>query len=150
MMKTKVCFIGCGGIGNYHFSHLVEFEDVEFLAFCDLKIERAQNFKERSGQGNVYTDYKLMLESEKPDCVYICVEPCAHGEIEEIVVGRYGLHVFVEKPMALSMELAEKTAAMIKEKGVVSSIGFQDRYLDIIEVTKEMIKDRAIGLISGG
>ncbi len=149
MEKIKIAFIGCGGIGNYHFGHLLNFDDVELVGFCDLIPQRAEDFQKRAGSGRAYTDFKIMLANESIDVCYICVPPCAHGEIEELVIGTYGLHVMIEKPVCLDPIMADKISAMINEKNLVSSAGFQDRYLDIIDETKKFLEGRRIGLISG-
>lgn len=148
MSKVKVCFVGCGGIANYHFSHLVNFPDVEFAGFCDLIPERADNMVEKAKMGKRYDSYVEMYDEVKPDAVYICVPPAEHGDIEFEAVKR-GINLFVEKPVALSMELANEIKDAIEKAGVISGAGFQDRYLDIIEDAKGFLKDRQIGLIFG-
>jgi myo-inositol 2-dehydrogenase / D-chiro-inositol 1-dehydrogenase len=148
MSKIKVCFVGCGGIANYHFSHLVNFEDVEFVGFCDLIPERADNMVSKAKMGQRYDSYVKMYDETKPDVVYVCVPPAEHGEIEFEAVKR-GINIFVEKPVALSMELANQIKEAIEKAGVISAAGFQDRYLDVIETAKEFLKGRQVGLIFG-
>ena len=40
----KLAIIGCGGIGSYHLSHFVKYDDIELAGFCDLILERAEKF----------------------------------------------------------------------------------------------------------
>jgi myo-inositol 2-dehydrogenase / D-chiro-inositol 1-dehydrogenase len=148
MSKIKVCFVGCGGIANYHFSHLVNFDDVEFVGFCDLIPERAENMVNKAKMGQRYDSYVKMYDETSPDVVYVCVPPAEHGDIEFEAVKR-GINIFVEKPVALSMELANQIKEAIEKAGVISGVGFQDRYLDVIETAKEFLKDRQVGLIFG-
>lgn len=146
MDKVKVGIIGCGGIGSWHFSHLVEFDDVEFVGFCDLIIDRAKSFAEKAGRGQVFEKYTDMLDTVKPDVVYVCVPPSCHGDIEYAIIER-GLPFLVEKPMALSMELAEDICKKAKEKNLITAVGFQDRYLDLTERIQDYIKDKQVGLV---
>ena len=144
--KVKVGIIGCGGIGSWHFSHLVEFKDVELVAFCDLIIERAENFKKNAGGGKTYTCFKQMLDENEFDAIYICVPPNCHGDIEMVVIDK-GLPFLVEKPLALDMATAEKICAGVAAKKLITQVGFQDRYLDLTEKIQEYLKGKQVGLV---
>jgi len=128
----KLAIIGCGGIGGYHLGHFLQFTDmVELAGFCDLIPERAEDFQKKAGTGKAYTDYKVMLEEVKPDMVFICVPPYCHGEIEFDLIER-GIHFFVEKPLALDLDLARKIRDAAEAKGLITASGFQCRYADLI------------------
>lgn len=148
MAKIKIAFCGCGGIAQFHLSHLVEFDDVEFVGFYDILPEHAEEKARYAGAGKVYGGLEQMLDQAKPDALYICVPPAEHGAIEDAAIAR-GIPFLVEKPMALSMELAERILAKIEAKGLITAVGFQDRYLDIVEKSQEFLAGRQIGLIEG-
>ncbi len=146
MSKIRVAMIGCGGRANAHLKGLVTFDDVELVGFCDIIEERAEKFAETAGTGKCYTDFRVMLDEVKPQAVTIAVPPHVHGEIEFAVIEK-GIHFLIEKPMALQYELAEKIGKMIEEKGIIASVGFQDRYQDITEKTLEFIKGRKVAQV---
>ncbi len=148
MGKLKVAMVGCGGIGNFHLSHLVLFDDVEFVGFMDIRPERAQEKAATAGGGKVYDDYITMLDDAKPDVLYICVPPDQHGFIEFEAIKRK-IPFLVEKPMALSMDLANSIRDEVEKAGLVTAVGFQDRYLDIIEKTKVFLETQTVGLVDG-
>ncbi len=148
MGKLKVAMVGCGGIGNFHLSHLVLFDDVEFVGFMDIRPERAQEKATKAGGGKVYDDYVTMLDDAKPDVLYICVPPDQHGFIEFEAIKRK-IPFLVEKPMALSMDLANSIRNEVEKAGLVTAVGFQDRYLDIIEKTKVFLESQTVGLVDG-
>ena len=149
MEKVKVGFIGCGGRAGAHFQKLVTFkDDVELVGFADLVIAKAENFRDRAGEGKVFTDYKKMLEETKPQAVVIAVEPCAHGEIEFEVINR-GIHFIIEKPMALDIKVAESIEAAVKKAHLITSVGFQDRYQDITKIMVDKLAGKRIGLVEG-
>ena len=75
MDKVKIAMVGCGGICDFHLSHLVLFDDVEFVGFMDIRHERALEKAAKAGRGKVYDDYITMLDDAKPDALYICVPP---------------------------------------------------------------------------
>lgn len=145
---VKIGIVGCGGIANYHMNHLSKMEDVRVVAACDLIEERAEKMAARAQGAALYTDYRDMFAAEEMDAVFICVPPYAHPDIE-LEAARRKVHVFIEKPMALSMEAAEQVAQAFKENGIISAVGFQDRYLDIVDNMREYLKDRQVGIITG-
>lgn len=144
----KLAIIGCGGIGSYHLGHFLQFKDlVELAGWCDLIPERAEAFKEKAGCGEAYTDYKTMLDEVKPDMVFVCVPPYCHGEIEFALIER-GIHFFVEKPLALDLDLARKIRDAAEAKGLITASGFQCRYADqIVQPAKKFCEENSVHLV---
>lgn len=139
----KLVMIGCGGIGEYHLSHFTEFKDIELAGFCDLLIEKAEKFVSIAGSGKAYSDFEKMYDEINPDMVFICVPPYAHGYIEYETVRR-GIPFFVEKPLALDMDMAHKILEKIEEKNLITAVGFQCRYDDINESAMKYISENKI------
>jgi predicted dehydrogenase len=141
----KIALIGCGGIGGYHLHNLAKFKDkIELVGFCDVIPERAEGFVKQTGQGKAYgADFKKMYDEAKPDMLFVGTPPYAHGDIEFEAIER-GIHLFVQKPVALDMELAVKIRDKIAEKGLVSASGFQCRYSSINEAAKNYIAQNEI------
>jgi len=148
MQKTRVAFVGTGGRSWTHIERLKEFEDVELVGFMDILPERAREKQARANQGAAYGEYIQMLEEARPDALYVCVTPAEHGWIEREAIAR-GIHLFIEKPMALSMELARELCGAAREKGLITCIGFQDRYLDLVAQCRAWMQGRKIGLVDG-
>lgn len=140
----KLCIIGCGGIGTYHLGHFLGFKDiVELAGFCDLIPERAQSFVEKAGCGKAFTNYIEMLDEIKPDMVFICIPPYCHGEVEFEIIKR-GINFFVEKPLALDLDLARKIRDAAEAKGLITASGFQCRYSKIVPPTIEFCKNNEV------
>ncbi len=143
-MKKKLAIIGCGGIGTYHLGHFLGFTDiVELAGFCDLIPERAESFVERAGSGKAYTNYLEMYDEVKPDMVFICIPPYCHGEIEFETIRR-GIPFFVEKPLALDLDLARRIRDAAAEKNLVTASGFQCRYSKLVPPNVEFCKNNEI------
>jgi hypothetical protein len=66
----RVALVGVGGISPKHIGPWTAMEDVELVALCDIRPERMEKYPDV----HHYTDYKEMLEIEKPDILDICVE----------------------------------------------------------------------------
>lgn len=139
----KLAMIGCGGIGEYHLEHFVKYEDVELAGFCDIIPERAENFAKIAGRGKAFDHYLKMYDEVKPDMVFICIPPYAHGEIEFETIKR-GIPFFVEKPLALDISLAKEILAASEEKKLVTASGFQCRYSNIVDDTFQFAKAHPI------
>jgi predicted dehydrogenase len=104
---------------------------------------------ERTGAKRAYKSHVELFENEdKLDAVYIGVEPTAHKGIEETAIAR-GLPFLVEKPMTLDMEQGKAIAKSVAEKGLVTCVGFQDRYLDVIDRAKLELADMQVGMVYG-
>jgi len=144
----KFAIIGCGGIGNYHLEHLAQFEDIELAGFCDVVLSKAEKFAQKAGRGRAYADYREMFDEVKPDAVFVCIPPNAHGVIEFEAIAR-GIHLFVEKPVCVDLALAKRISAAIEEKGLISAAGFQCRYDNINEPAREFIARNRIVTIQG-
>lgn len=139
----KLAMIGCGGIGEYHLSHFLQFKDIELAGFCDLIPERAQAFAEKAGSGRVFTDYRAMYDEIQPDMVFLCIPPYCHGEIERETIRRR-IPFFVEKPVTLDLKLAKELRDEIAAAGLITASGFQCRYSKLVAPTNAFIKDHQI------
>jgi len=139
----KLAMIGCGGIGKYHLGHFLQFKDIELAGFCDIIPERAESFVKEAGSGKAFTDYRKMYDEVKPDMVFICVPPTEHGEIEFETIKRR-IPFFVEKPVALSLELAYKIRDEVNKTGLITAVGFQCRYSNLVEPNMKFIKDKGV------
>ncbi|MCL2500028.1 MAG: Gfo/Idh/MocA family oxidoreductase [Defluviitaleaceae bacterium] len=149
MEKLKLGIIGCGGMMSHHVSRLLTFEDVQITAVADPRAERAEAMQKRTGAVKVYASHKeLFAGGDKLDAVYIAVEPTAHDGIEEECIAR-GLPFMVEKPMTMCLEQAKKITDAVKAKGLVTAVGFQDRYLAVTDRIKKELSDMKVGLVYG-
>ncbi len=139
----KLAIIGCGGIGTYHLEHFLEYKDIELAGFCDLIPERAEEFVRKAGKGRAFTDYREMYDAVNPDMVFICIPPTCHGEIEFETIRR-GIPFFVEKPLALDLDLARRIRDAAEAKGLITASGFQCRYSNIVQPTIDFLKTHEV------
>ena len=85
-----------------------------------------------------------MLDKEKLDAVFICLPPFAHKD-EVMVAVEKGLHIYIEKPIALNVRLAREMARAIEKAGVKNQIGYQLRFAAGVERAKKLIEEGKIG-----
>jgi myo-inositol 2-dehydrogenase/D-chiro-inositol 1-dehydrogenase len=143
----KLAFVGCGGIMQEHYKHLSAMDDVKMVGHCDIIKERAESGAERFG-GAAFTEFEAMYDKVKPHAVYVAVPPYAHCGMEEAAAER-GLHLFIEKPIALHRETAKHIDAAIRKAKVIVSVGYCFRYYDTIETARHLLNGKAISLIRG-
>ncbi|MCL2096907.1 MAG: Gfo/Idh/MocA family oxidoreductase [Oscillospiraceae bacterium] len=141
----KLAVIGCGGIGGYHLEHFMQFKDLDFelAGFCDIIPERAEGFAKLAKKGRAYSDFRKMYDEVNPDFVFIGIPPYKHGEIEFETIER-GIHMFVEKPVTLDIDMAIEISAQINAKNLIAASGFQCRYDNINEPVLDYIKNNQI------
>ena len=116
-MDKKVCvaIIGCGRIAtNGHFPALSNLSDMVRIKYaCDIIESKAQDKKNQYSNlvENVITDYKVALQDEEVEAVFVLTPNYAHYTISMDAL-KAGKHVFCEKPITvnykLSCEMAEE------------------------------------------
>jgi len=146
-VTVNVGFVGTGGIASQHFNCLEKIPEAKVVAVCDLDDERVQRAAQRFG-ARIHPSAQDLLEAEELDALYVCVPPFAHDDVE-LQAARRGLHLFVEKPIHLSLQAAEETARAIAEAGVISSVGYHWRYYQATDKARELLKDAQIALMLG-
>jgi predicted dehydrogenase len=102
---------------------------------------------EKPGSIRKYYDHTNFFEGEnKLDAVYVAVPPAEHDNIElECVARKWPFKV--EKPMTLDPKLAKKVADGVAKAGLVTAVGFQDRYMNITDIMKNEIAKTDIAVI---
>ncbi len=146
-MAVRVGFVGVGGIARAHLAALSRMDDVELVAFCDVQGDRAQAAAAEF-RGAAYADHSQMLEREKLDALYVCVPPGFHTDAE-IIAARSGVHLFIEKPVAVTMEKAREIEAEIKKSRVICSVGYHWRYQDSARLAREKLAGRTVAMVMG-
>jgi myo-inositol 2-dehydrogenase / D-chiro-inositol 1-dehydrogenase len=143
----KIGFIGTGWFANKHASILGEMNGIEVTAFCGTSIEKAETEARKWSNAKGYTNVEEMLDKQKLDAVYICVPPMAHGAIEKALLERR-IPFFVEKPLGINDEPFE-IARKIEEQGLITSVGYHWRYMDISKKAQALLQERQAGMALG-
>ena len=116
MKKFRAAVIGCGNISVMHLDSITHLEGLELAAVCDIRPERAQHAAEKY-HTKAYTDYRRLLEEEKPDAVHLCLPHYLHTPAAQDAI-RAGVHVLSEKPMSIRYEDALETVELAEACGV--------------------------------
>ena len=146
-MTIKIGFVGTGGIANHHLRTLAQLDEAELVAFCDVVEEKALAAAGEYG-GRAYSHYEALYDSEALDAVYICLPPFAHAQPELAAIER-GLPIFVEKPVATSLEQARAVEAAIRRQNLISAVGYHWRYMDTTARAIARLGDEPVGFALG-
>ena len=143
-MSLRVALVGAGGVGARHARTLAGFDDVELVGVCDPEAP-ARDALAAELDVPAVADLDTLLR-RRPDAVWLCVPPFAHGE-PELAVLRAGLPFFVEKPLAADLPTAERVAAAVADAGVPTATGYHWRHLDTVAAAQQALAGARVRLV---
>ena len=140
--KLNIAGIGIGGQGA---GVLKDMGTENIGALCDVDAKYAAHTFKDYPKAEVFKDYRILLEKRKDiDAVVIATPDHMHAPITMAAL-RAGKHVYVEKPMAHSIEEARAMARLAKETGLVTQMGNNGHAGPGLRLTREWIQAGAIG-----
>lgn len=143
---TKVAVVGVGKMGLSHLSMLRAHPDVELVAVCD-SAKYVLDVLEKYTGISTYTDYATMLEHSGAETVVIATPTSTHFPMAEAAIMR-GLNVFCEKPLTLSSCESARLGALADAHGVVTQVGYHNRFVGAFTEAKALLDAGAIGKVS--
>lgn len=142
--KLNIAGIGVGGQGA---GDLREMAGENIVALCDVDWNYAAKTFKAYPKAELFRDYRVMLEKRKDiDAVMIATPDHMHAPIT-LAALRAGKHVYVEKPMAHSIEEARLMARVAKETGLVTQMGNNGHGGEGLRLTREWIQAGVIGKV---
>lgn len=149
----KYALAGCGRISTNHIKAAVK-NKLEIVAVCDVVPE---HMKEVLGKHSLeqdstikrYTDYKEMLRVSKPELVSIATESGLHAEIALYCIEN-GINVIIEKPLAMSLQDADRIIEMSEKKKVKVCVCHQNRFNVAVQEMRKALEGGRFGKLSHG
>ena len=140
--RVKIGIIGCGAIAQVqHLPHLRELPDeFEIAGLCDLSRMLLDTVGEEYGvpRDRRFTDYRELLASDV-DAVIVC--PSGSHAPASIAAAEAGKHVFVEKPMCVTVREAEAMVAAADKAGVVLQVGYMKRHEPAYQFAQARVRE---------
>lgn len=146
MEKLRIGVIGLGWFGEIHCETIIGVPNLELAALCTRTGDRLDALGDKFGVAKRYRDYKDMLADPDIDAVSICTMWDQHTE-PAIAALKAGKHVFLEKPIASTVEDANKIVAASKGAKGVLFIGHIVRFNPRYRAAKQAIEAGRIGKI---
>ena len=140
--KLNIAGIGIGGQGG---GVIREMATENIVALCDVDWAKAAATFKAFPKAEQSRDYRVLLDKRKDiDAVMVATPDHMHAPIT-IAALRAGKHVYVEKPMAHSIEEARVMARVAKETGLVTQMGNNGHAGEGLRLTREWLRAGAIG-----
>ena len=123
MEKIKILVVGCGNMGTSHARAYHKLPGFEIAGLVSRKPQSRERLSDELGGLPKFGDFKKALATTKPDAVAISTYPDTHAAyVRESLEA--GVHVFVEKPIALTVEEAEELVELAKRKKKKLVVGY--------------------------
>jgi myo-inositol 2-dehydrogenase/D-chiro-inositol 1-dehydrogenase len=117
--------VGAGAIGRLHAGNVrnsVKGARLAAVADVDQNAARAA-----AGDAKIYTDYNEMAKDKSVDAILICTPPFLKMDIVREAAAVHK-HVFCEKPIAVTLEDADKMKKLVRDGGIMFQVGYQRRF----------------------
>ncbi len=139
----KIGLIGAGKMGLSHLAILGAHPDVEIVGVCDTS-KMILDALNKYGSFKGFSDYKKMIDRTDPDAVFVAVPTKLHANIVQYLLKK-NIHVFSEKPFCLTVEEGEPLVALATEKGLVTQVGYHNKFVGTFNEAKNIISRGYIG-----
>lgn len=145
--QLTMALVGCGYISEAHAKAFLALRNlVRVTAVCDVDAERARARGTQLGAERVFTSYEELLTDSGVDAVDLCLPHLEHASAT-VAAAQAGMHVLVEKPIAVTLPEAD---AMIKAAAAASvklMVAHHQRYEPEHQRIRELLDEGAIGAI---
>jgi len=145
-MSVGFGIIGCGGIGLSHLRRLLQMDEAEVKAGCDVNPASLATFGDRTGlpKSSLYGDYRELLKRDDVDAALVCLPNRLHSPVT-VEAFEAGKHVYCEKPMATSLAEAQAMVDAAERSGGKLMVGVQSRFRGDVQALKRRIDTGVLG-----
>lgn len=143
-MSLRIAYIGAGGFTNQCMFPQLLRHNLELAAVCDLDEAKAAQAQRQYGFQSVYTDFRTMLEVERPEAVFCVGGPKVHFAVGVEVLER-GFPLYVQKSPAPSAAATREMAELAAKRGVVCHVGFNLRSAPAVHQAKAILRGEEFG-----
>ena len=142
--NIRVGLLAYGAIGHEHNLAVQNTRGLELTAVCDTNPDRVAAALELAPQATAFNDATEMLDSGLLDLVVISTPPNTHYQWAKESLAR-GVHVVLEKPMALTAEQCDELIGLASSKSLLLVVYQNRRYDDDFVTLRQMIRNGEIG-----
>ena len=144
----RVGVIGCGRAAcDLHLPALARVRDAEAIAIADPDRTALERAGDRFGVPRRSEDYRELLADEAIEAVCVAAPTHLHAEVGLAALDA-GKHVFVEKPLALSLDECDLLVERATESGLTTMVGFNLRWHHHVRGARELIQRGELGELS--
>src|ERR1700704_2014464 len=145
MKQIGVAIIGVGWCGGIRAETLAKHPLVKSLHLAETRPERLEELKAKLNPASATADYKQLLGNREIEAVYISATPeSTHYPMARDCLNA-GKHVFLEKPIAMTLQEADELIDLAKSKKLKFTIGYSQRFNPKFAYVRKCIRDATIG-----
>jgi UDP-N-acetylglucosamine 3-dehydrogenase len=141
----SVAVIGVGSMGRNHARVLATLPNVNLVAVADSDPTALYKVA-RTYRARPYTDYRSMLDEEQLDLVSVVVPTRQHYVVARDVI-EHGLHIFIEKPLTLTLTEGQALIDAAREKDVKLGVGHIERFNPAVVELKRRLEHGQLGRV---
>jgi len=143
--KVRVGLVGVGWIGAHHGSNLMRNPHAELVGVCDPDQDKARAFIEGTKcQARIFARLEDMLKQPDLAAVVIASPNGAHAG-QAIAAAEAGKHLYLEKPMGITLESCRQAARAVAKAGVKCRLGYHRRFNPLVAHAKKLIAGGELG-----
>ena len=145
MKPIEVAVVGTGWCGGIRAETLAVHPLVKCLHLAEIREERLEEMEAKTRPTTATTDYRKLVDRKGLDAVYISATPeNLHFPMAKEFL-EAGKHVFLEKPIAVTLAEADELIKLAKQKSLKFSIGYSQRFNPKYAYVRQCIRDGTIG-----
>lgn len=147
MQKTKVAVLGAGFISDIHLESYHRFvPEAEIVGVYARNIVKAKTFAEKHHIPQWYDNMDALINESGCEVVDICLPNYLHAEVA-LKSAAAGKHIIIEKPIAMTLEEADRMIAACKKAGVKLMYAEELCFAPKYERVRQLVKEGAVGKI---
>lgn len=143
MRPLRFAIVGAGAIASAYQQAFKDLRDGHVVAVCDIRPSAATELATRL-ECEAFTDPRALAANVQLDAAIICTPPSTHEPIALEFVKR-GINVLCEKPLAISVESAQRMHQAARKNGVLLTMASKFRYVPDVRMAKLLVDMGTIG-----
>ncbi|HEY1287093.1 MAG TPA: Gfo/Idh/MocA family oxidoreductase [Burkholderiales bacterium] len=141
----EVAVVGTGWCGGIRAETLASHPLVKGLHLAEVREDRLEEMEAKTRPTTATTDYRRLLDRKGIDAVYISATPeNLHFQMAKEFL-QAGKHVFLEKPIAVTLAEADELIALSKNKNLKFTVGYSQRFNAKFAYVRKCVRDGTIG-----
>ncbi|HEY3934049.1 MAG TPA: Gfo/Idh/MocA family oxidoreductase [Gemmatimonadales bacterium] len=144
--RLRLGIVGAGAVTQVgHLPALKRVKEIEIVGICDTDLAKARALADRFGVQDAWTDIEELVEYEENlDALLICTPSHLHESHIQAALAS-GLHVFVERPLALTSAGVQKTIKAAQRHDRVVMVGANHRYRPDVQQIRSFMQSGELG-----
>jgi len=137
---VKVAAVGYGAFGGFVLGSISKIPNVEIYGVSGVNTEKLKIFAQSMNIPNWTTDWQTLISDPEVDVVLVLTPPDSHHSIA-VAAAKNKKHLFIEKPLALSLKQADEIISEVEKAGVKAVVDYIMRYHQLYYKLKNCIKE---------